>query len=119
MPSTKSRFDVSTHFSSLTELLEEHDRMLRLAYRKMQTDGILVYKTMDFTFLNSSFWLSDEVISMAKKIGFELIDKFIFIDPNHNKIDRRRTRYTAALPAHAYFFVFKKVRNGEISAPVC
>ncbi len=119
MPSTKSRFDVSTHFSSLTELLEEHGRMLRLAYRKMQTDGILVYKTMDFTFLNSPFWLSDEVISMAKKTGFKLIDKFIFIDPIHNKIDRRRTRYTAALPAHAYFFVFKKVRNGEISAPVC
>lgn len=34
MPSTKSRFDVSTHFSSLGELLEEHEKMLRLAHRK-------------------------------------------------------------------------------------
>ena len=49
MPSTKSRFDVSTHFSSLSELIEEHEKMLRLAYRKMQTEGLRVYKTMDFT----------------------------------------------------------------------
>ncbi len=34
IPSTKSRFDVSTHFSSLPELLQEHEKMLRLAYRK-------------------------------------------------------------------------------------
>lgn len=111
LPSTKSRFDVSTQFSSLEELLVEHEKMLRLTYRKMQTSGILVYKTMDFTFCGTPFWLSDEVIRMAKEIGFELIDKFIYIDPNHNKIDRRRTRYTAAVPAHAYFFVFKKIRQ--------
>lgn len=108
LPSTKSRFDVSTHFSSLPELFDEHENMLRLAYRKMQSNGILVYKTMDFTFCGSPYWLSDEVLKRAKEIGFELIDKLIYIDPNHNKIDRRRTRYTAAIPAHAYFFVFKK-----------
>lgn len=107
-PSTKSRFDVSTHFSSLPELLGEHEKMLRLAYRKMQTDGILVYKTMDFTYCGSPYWLSDEVLRMTKEIGFELIDKYIYIDPKHSKIDRRRTRFTAAVPAHAYFFVFKK-----------
>lgn len=106
--STKSRFDVSTHFSSLPELFEEHEKMLRLAYRKMLTNGILVYKTMDFTFCDSPYWLSDEVLRMGKEIGFELIDKYIYIDPKHNKIDRRRTKYTAAVPAHAYFFVFRK-----------
>ena len=108
MPSTKSRFDVSTHFSSLGELLEEHEKMLRLAHRKMQTRGILVYKVMDFTFQNAPYWLSDEVLRMAKEIGFELVDKLIYIDPKHSKIDRRRTRFTASVPAHAYFFVFKK-----------
>ena len=107
-PSTKSRFDVSTHFSSLPELLEEHEKMLRLAYRKMRTNGILVYKTMDFTFCGSPYWLSDEVLRMAKEIGFELADKYIYIDPQHSKIDRRRTRFTASVPAHAYFFVFRK-----------
>lgn len=107
-PSTKSRFDVSTHFSSLPELFEEHEKMLRLAYRKMQTDGILIYKTMDFTYQNAPYWLSDEVLRMAKEIGFELADKYIYIDPKHSKIDRRRTRFTASVPAHAYFFVFKK-----------
>lgn len=108
LPSSKTRLDVSTHFSSLSELLEEHEKMLRLAYRKMQTDGILVYKTMDFTYYNSLYWLSDEVLRMAKEIGFALVDKLIYIDPKHNKIDRRRTRYTTSVPAHAYFFVFKK-----------
>lgn len=108
MPSTKSRFDVSTHFSSLGELLEEHEKMLRLAHRKMQTKGILVYKVMDFTFQNAPYWLSDEVLRMAKEIGFELVDKLIYIDPKHSKIDRRRTRFAASVPAHAYFFVFKK-----------
>ena len=112
-PSTKSRFDVSTHFSSLPELLEEHEKMLRLAYRKMRTNGILVYKTMDFTFCGSPYWLSDEVLRMAKVIGFELADKYIYIDPQHSKIDRRRTRFTASVPAHAYFFVFRKLREQD------
>ena len=110
LPSTKSRFDVSTHFSSLPELFEEHEKMLRLAYRKMQTGGVLIYKVMDFTFCGSPYWLSDEVLRMAKEIGFELADKYIYIDPKHNKIDRRRTKYAAAVPAHAYFFVFRKKR---------
>lgn len=109
--STKSRFDVSTHFSSLPELFVEHEKMLRLAYRKMLTNGILVYKTMDFTFCGSPYWLSDEVLKMSKEIGFELIDKYIYIDPKHSKIDRRRTKYTSAVPAHAYFFVFRKKRE--------
>lgn len=108
LPSTKSRFDVSTHFSNLPELFEEHEKMLNLAYRKMRTGGILVYKVMDFTFYGSPYWLSDEVLKMAKEIGFELADKYIYIDHKHNKIDRRRTKYTAAVPAHAYFFVFRK-----------
>lgn len=111
IPSTKSRFDVSTHFSSLPELLQEHEKMLRLAYRKMLTGGILVYKTMDFTYCGSPYWLSDEVLRMATEIGFESADKYIYIDPKHSKIDRRRTRFTASVPAHAYFFVFRKKRN--------
>ncbi|MDE6266224.1 MAG: hypothetical protein K2M07_02605 [Muribaculaceae bacterium] len=111
LPSTKSRFDVSPHFSNLPELFEEHEKMLNLAHQKMQTGGILVYKVMDFTFYGSPYWLSDEVLRMAKEIGFELADKYIYIDPRHNKIDRRRTKYTAAVPAHAYFFVFKKKRK--------
>ena len=110
-PSTKSRLDVSTHFSSLPELLQEHEKMLRLAYRKMQTDGILVYKTMDFTYCGFPYWLSDEVLKMAREIGFGLADKYIYIDPKHSKIDRRRTRFTASVPAHAYFFVFRKLRQ--------
>ncbi len=108
LPSSKTRLDVSTHFSSLEELLEEHEKMLGLAYRKMQYNGVLVYKVMDFSYYTLPYWLSDEVLSMAKKIGFRLADKFIYIDPTHNKIDRRRTRYTSSVPAHAYFFVFKK-----------
>lgn len=63
---------------------------------------------MDFSFEGVPFWLSDEVLRMAKEIGFELIDKFIYIDPKHNKIDRRRTRFRSSIPAHAYFFVFRK-----------
>lgn len=113
LPSSKTRFDVSTHFSSLDELLEEHEKMLRLAYRKMRTNGILIYKTMDFTFLNTPYWLSDEVLRMATEIGLLLVDKFIYIDPKYSKIDRRRTKYTAAVPAHAYFFVLKKVKTVE------
>lgn len=108
MPSTKSRFDCSTHFSSIDELLVEHKKMLRLAYRKLQNNGFLVYKTMDFKFFDSIFWLSDEVLNMAKEIGFNLVDKFIFIDRSHMKVAPRRTKFTVSIPAHAYFFVFQK-----------
>lgn len=111
MPSTKSRFDVSTHFSSPEELFEVHRDMIQLAYRKLWNDGILVCKTMDFTYGNEPHWLSDEVLRMAKEIGFELIDKYIYIDPKYSKLDRRRKKYTTAIPAHAYFFVFKKQRR--------
>ena len=82
--------------------------MIDIADKIMQTDGILVYKTMDFTYKNTPRWISDFVIKTAYQKGFELIDKFIYIDPKHNKIDRRRTRFTASVPAHAYFFVFRK-----------
>ena len=99
---------MSAHFPELEELLSEHKKMLQLAHRKMQTDGILIYKTMDFTYNNAPYWLSDEVIKMANETGFDLIDKYIYIDPKHSKIDRRRTRFTASVPAHAYFFVFRK-----------
>ena len=108
MPSSKSRFDVSTHFSSLPELIEEHDKMISLAHRKMQTDGLLVYKVMDFTYCRSPYWLSDEVLRIAKETGFELADKYIYLDPKYKNIKPRRFRYIAAFPAHAYFFVFKK-----------
>ena len=80
------------------------------SYGSNETDGILVYKTMDFTYCGFPYWLSDEVLRMAKEIGFELADKYIYIDPKHRKIDRRRTRFTASVPAHAYFFVFRKLR---------
>lgn len=109
---TNRRYDISAYFTELEELLSEHKKMLQLAHRKLQTDGILVYKTMDFTYNNAPYWLSDEVIKMANETGFDLIDKYIYIDPKHSKIDRRRTRFNASVPAHAYFFVFKK-RKGE------
>lgn len=83
---------------------------MRLAYRKLQRGGILVYKTMDFSYRNAPFWLSDEVLRLAKAIGFELIDKYIYRDPNHKKPDMRRVRFNASIPAHAYFFVFRKPR---------
>ena len=74
----------------------------------MQTNGVLVYKTKDFTYYNSLYWLSDEVVRMAKEFGFNLADKFIYIDPTHNKIDCRCTRYTTSVPAHAYFSFLRK-----------
>lgn len=107
-PLSKTRFDVSTHFPSLPELLEEHGKMLRLAHRKMLSSGILIYKTMDFTYQNAPYWLSDEVIRKAREAGFDLVDKYIYRDPAHRKPDLRRTRFTASVPAHAYFFVFRK-----------
>ena len=36
----------------------------------MQPNGVLVYKTMDFTYYKSQYWLSDEVVRMAKVLAF-------------------------------------------------
>lgn len=111
MPSTK-KINIEMAFSSMDELYAEHKKMLNLAYRLLRSDGVLVYKTMDFTYQNTPMWISDYVLREAINQGFELADKYIYIDSKHTKIDRRRTRYTASVPAHAYFFVFRKSRKG-------
>lgn len=107
-PNSRKDLDVSSAFLSMEELYAENKKMLTLAYRLMQTDGILVFKTMDFTYQNNPQWISDYAIATAQKIGFVLIDKYIYLDSKYNKTDKRRTKYTASVPAHAYFFVFRK-----------
>lgn len=107
-PNSKREYNLATSFSTMDELQRENKKMLELAYKILQTDGILVFKTMDFTYMDKPQWISNFVTITAEELGFELIDKFIYIDPKHNKIDRRRTRYSASVPSHAYFLVFRK-----------
>lgn len=107
-PDSKRTASVCSAFPTMDELYADNRAMLTTAHRILETGGILVFKTMDFSFQNTPRWISDYVLQTAYSLGFELIDKYIYIDPRHNRLDRRRSRFTAAIPAHAYFFVLRK-----------
>lgn len=95
------------NFASIEELYTTYQRMISLAWRLLKPDGILVFKTSDFSLAGKPMWISDWSISTAIQIGFSLADKYIYIDQKAvNAVTSSRRK--ANVPAHAYFLVFHK-----------
>lgn len=100
----KDRF---THFESSDELYAANDYMISLAHKLLKKGGILVMKTMDVNTKGTQLWVGHYVQTKAFKLGFKLLDTFIYVSPNRiisqqNIIQRIARKY------HSYFFVFKK-----------
>lgn len=108
-------------FSAINEMYEAYEDMINLAYRLLMTGGILVFKTADFAVKSEQIWASDLAIKYAVETGFELADKYIYIDRKAvNAVTTTARR--ANIPTHAYFLVFSKpdntiLRNLRIFAP--
>lgn len=106
-PTTRRKKRTFASFDSTEELHTAYHRMMILAYRLLKENGIMVFKTADFSLDNQPLWISDWSINTAIQIGFTLADKFIYID--QNAIDAvTSTQRRATMPTHAYFLVFKK-----------
>lgn len=99
----KERF---TYFHTVKELYEANDEMLNRAYRLLQTNGVLVVKTMDIVYAGKQYWVSDYVLSKAKDMGLELLDKFILV-ANFKLFSRTHTQHHSR-KWHSYFFIFRK-----------
>ncbi len=93
-------------FASLNEAYTTHEQILQTAFNILHGNGILVYKTTDFVVDGHQEWISDFAIGKAKEIGFDLIDKFIYI--NERRVMRRNSNQRFATKNHAFFFVFRK-----------
>lgn len=109
-PTIRRKKQTFVSFDSVEELYAVYHRMMTLAYRLLKQDGIMVFKTSDFSLDNQPLWISDWSINTAIQIGFTLSDKYIYID--QKTIDNvTSTKRRATIPTHAYFFVFKKKRK--------
>ena len=64
------------YFSSIDELYTTNVSMMLLAFRKLQKNGFLVMKTMDFVYGINQYWVNNFVQNKAKEIGFVLYDTF-------------------------------------------
>jgi hypothetical protein len=99
----KERF---TNFFSVEEMFTANDEMLERSYRLLQTDGLLVVKTMDTSINGKQYWVSDYVLRNAQDMGLELIDKFI-LTSSYRLISKTKVQHLAR-KYHSYFFVFRK-----------
>ena len=94
-------------FDSIDELYKAYKCMIELAWRLLKSDGVLVFKTVDFRMDGQPFWISDWTNATALRRGFMLADKYIYIDENAmNEVASSARR--ARILDHAYFLVFKK-----------
>lgn len=95
-------------FTSIESAYIAHEQILQTAFNILHNEGILVYKTSDFVVNGKQEWVSDFVLRKAQEFGFELLDKFIFV--NERRVMRRNSNQRFATKNHAFFFVFRKPR---------
>ena len=95
------------YFSSIDELYTTNVSMMLLAFRKLQKNGFLVMKTMDFVYGINQYWVNNFVQNKAKEIGFVLYDTFILISKT-KLLTTKGEKQHFARKFHSYFFVFRK-----------
>lgn len=93
-------------FTTCEELYQTNVEMLRLAYRLLKPNGILVMKTQDFLEQGKQEWVALYVIQQAQKLGFDLLDQFFLVAKT--KLLKTAYRQMCARKMHSYFLVFSK-----------
>ena len=106
-PTTRRKRQTFASFDCAENLYAVYRRMIALAFRLLKQNGILVFKTSDFSLDHQPLWISDWSITVALQIGFTLADKYIYIDRSAINAVTSSCRRTTT-PTHAYFLILKK-----------
>lgn len=94
-------------FLSVNEMVETNKEMLRLAYRLLKRNGILVQKVQNANFAGKQIWISYTCQQYAQELGFEMVDEFVLEGRSRllyyqDGVQKHARKY------HSYFLVFKK-----------
>lgn len=95
------------YFSSVEELYETNETIMSLAFNKLQKNGFLVMKTMDFVYGINQYWVSNFVQNKAEEMGFVLYDTLVLISKTKILTTKGEKQHFAR-KFHSYFFVFRK-----------
>ena len=94
-----------SYFKSNEELLEMYKKSLVATFSKLTNKGYLFFKCQDMTD-NKFFCTHNDIINMAKEIGFELKD--IFIKASNSKLQADAVQQNCGAKVHSYWLVLKK-----------
>jgi len=93
-----------SYFKSFDELILMYENSLKEFMRILKPRGYLFFKCQDMT--DGKFYCShNEIINIAKKLGFELKD--IAIKYNKNKLQADAKQQNCVAKVHSYWLVFK------------
>ncbi|MCM1293318.1 MAG: hypothetical protein NC230_07055 [Bacteroides sp.] len=95
-----------TFFETNEDLYRTNAEMIKLSYRLLKPNRILVMKTQDFWKQGRQEWVALYIIQQAQKLGFELLDQFLLIAKT--KLLKPAHRQLCARKMHSYFLVFRK-----------
>lgn len=93
-------------FKTCKELYQTNSEMIKLGYRLLKANGVLIMKTQDFLEQGKQEWIALYVIEEARRLGFELLDQFFLIAKT--KLLKPAYRQLCARKMHSYFLVFRK-----------
>ena len=94
-----------------TELLELYKDTFAEAWRILRPGGILVMKCQDKVSSGKQYIMHCDIYTMARDVGFEVLDLFVLLAKNRLIADWQRNQKHAR-KYHSYFWVFKKNAKG-------
>lgn len=97
--------DLYGFFNSVDEMRVFWKDALLSLFKALKNRGLLIVKCQDFVSGRKNYIFSNEILNMAKDIGFSIIDCFILLAKTR---PIRMKKQCHARKYHSYFFVFKK-----------
>lgn len=97
-------------YPTLADLQSDMNLFLLEMHRILSTSGILVFKCQDQIHDRRKYFVSLFVTQQAMKIGFNLIDEFLFLSKVRHQVPTENP--AASRVYHSKFLVFRK-RKGS------
>lgn len=99
-----------SYFKSFEELITMYKNSLIAISKKLVKGGILAFKCQDMT--DGKFYCThNEIINMAKDLGYELRD--IIIKATTQKLQRDAKQQNCVAKVHSYWLILKKSKPQE------
>lgn len=97
-------------FNSLEALLGFYKKSFISLHRALKTRGLLILKTQDFVHARKNNIILPDIISMARDVGFKVVDLFILL--SRSRIINIKNQQHAR-KYHSYFIVLKKLSSAR------